>query len=196
MISALRSFNPSRNLSHPFLSLCCLELTRRTVIFWSMKSNTVLMRAGKKAAQRAHTGRVMNGTSHGRPTVVVSAVGTVSVGRARAYLSGGGGRRVSRQYRSKRAKSKSTRLHTPETSIESRFSSTNLFLQQQPRRRLASKALPSCTFQISSSLASALTPGHLCDMNTCEISNYITCSCPRGQRGFPWPRRGWARSRR
>lgn len=55
-------------------------------MFWSMKSSTVLMSAGKNAAQRAQTGRVMKGTSHGRPTVVVNAVGTTRVGRVRAYL--------------------------------------------------------------------------------------------------------------
>lgn len=110
----LISFKRSRHSSHPFLSLCCLEFTKRTVMFWSMKSNTVLMRAGKKAAQRAHTGRVMKGTSHGRPTVVVSAVGTVSVGRARAYLYGVGGGGVKRQRRSKKAKGNSRdRSHMP-----------------------------------------------------------------------------------
>ena len=51
-----------------------------------MNKSTVLIRAGKNAAQRAHTGSAMRGTSHGRPTVVVSAVGTLRVGRARANL--------------------------------------------------------------------------------------------------------------
>lgn len=55
-------------------------------MFWSMNKSTVLIRAGKKAAQRAQTGSDIKGTSHGRPTVVVSAVGTLRVGRARAYL--------------------------------------------------------------------------------------------------------------
>lgn len=56
-------------------------------MFWSMNKSTVLIRAGKKAAQRAHTGSAIRGTSQGRPTVVVSAMGTLRVGRARAYLS-------------------------------------------------------------------------------------------------------------
>lgn len=51
-----------------------------------MNKSTVLIRAGKKAAQRAQTGSVMKGTSQGRPIVVVSAVGTLSVGSIRAYL--------------------------------------------------------------------------------------------------------------
>lgn len=81
-----RSINNTPLLSHPFLSLCCLEFTNRTVMFWSMKRSTVLMSAGKKAAHLAHTGRVMKGTSQGRPTVVVSAIGTLRVGSMRAYL--------------------------------------------------------------------------------------------------------------
>lgn len=54
----------------------------RTVMFWSRKSNTVAMTAGRKLAHRAQTGKSNKFTSHGRPVVVPKTAGMESAGKA------------------------------------------------------------------------------------------------------------------
>mmetsp|Transcript_57538 Transcript_57538/g.153685 ORF Transcript_57538/g.153685 Transcript_57538/m.153685 type:complete len:207 (-) Transcript_57538:613-1233(-) len=74
---------PSRTLflRRPFSIFHRGLLTRRTVMFWSRNNKTVAMRAGKKAAQRAQTGKSRIGTSQGRPLVVPKTAGMDKLGR-------------------------------------------------------------------------------------------------------------------
>ena len=63
-----------------FLSLWFGELTRWVVMFWSKKSKMHAIMPGIAAAKRAHTGRPVSATRHGRPEVVVSCAGTARHG--------------------------------------------------------------------------------------------------------------------
>jgi len=69
----------------PFLSLFSLDIIKRTVMFWSINKRIVAIRAGNIQRRRSFDPIARMSTNHGRPLVVPSARGTLSMGRDKPY---------------------------------------------------------------------------------------------------------------